>query len=146
MGFTVTQRGPEVDAILARLNATANVLAGDGIRPAGGGFPKEDPTQVFAPYCVVSAGIVSQVDGPVADPFADTINEYQVTSVGATAAQARWMADLARTALVGQPLAVSGRSVNLFAPVSSQPTTRDDSTTPPLWFQADIYSITSSPA
>lgn len=144
MSFTVVQRGPETDAVLALLGGV--VLTGDGVKPAGGGFANEDSTGDFTPYVVLYPTITPLIDGPVGDPFADTLAEYQVTAVGVTGVQARWGADKAKAALLAQTLAVAGRFVQLVEWTGGQATARDDDVTPPLFYCVDLYQIATSPA
>lgn len=145
MTFTAVQRSAETTAILAELNG-AGLLADVGRRPTGGGFPGEDTTLPFVPYVVLWPSTVPQIDGPVSDPFADTISEYQVTAVGETAAQALWASDKARTILLTSTLTVTARFVQLVAWTGGQPATRDDDVVPPLFYGVDLYEISTSPA
>ena len=145
MTRTAVKRGPETDAIIAALSA-APILTGDGIRPAGGGFPADDPSQPFVPYAVVFQSITSLIDGPLDDPNADVVAEYQVTSIGVTRASASFIADKAKATLLNTPLTVPGRTVQLVEWVLGRPAERDDDVTPPLFYAIDIYSISTSPA
>lgn len=144
MTRTAVERGPETDAILTLLTASA-VLVGDGVRPAGAGFPGDDPTQEFVPYAVLYQGVTADIDGPVSDPNADTTSEYQVTSIGVTRAQASFVADKARHTMLEQTLAVPGRCVQLVEWSQGRNAERDDDVTPPLFYAIDIYSISTSP-
>jgi hypothetical protein len=145
VSFTVVKRGPEADAILAAFSA-GSLLAGDGTRPAGAGFPDDDTTQPFIPYVVLYPLMVPSIDGPVSDPFTDTASEYQVTAIGQTAKQARWAADKGRTILLSETLVIPGRSVQLVSWTNSLPLQRDDDVTPPLFYAIDTYEIHSTPA
>jgi len=142
---TAVARGPETDAMLA-LITTAHLLVGDARKPDGAGFPNEDTTQPFAGYAVLYQGVTTRIDGPSSDPDADTVAEYQVTSIGVTRVQASWVADNARAALLTTPLVVAGRSVQLVEWASGSTATRDDAVTPPLFYAVDMYAVTSSPA
>lgn len=146
-GFTAVERGPEADALLALLNG-GDLLTGDGERPDGGGFPGGDTSGQFVPYVVLYPGVVSRIDGPMSDPYADTSSEYQITAVGQTRAQAQWAADKARGLIlaVQKDLPVPGRDVQLIGWGPSQEVRRDDDATPPLFFAVDVYSIDSTPA
>lgn len=143
-GYTAVARGPETDALLAVL--AAGLPVGDGIKPDNGGFPGGDSTAQFVPYAVLHSGLLADVSGPVADPFADTSAEYQVTSVGETAGQARAVADKARGLIFAAPLVVPGRHVQLVRWVHSLPAQRDDDVIPPLFYAIDLYAIDSAPA
>jgi hypothetical protein len=142
---TAVERGPETDAVLTLLEGAA-LLVGDGIRPAGGGFPGDDPTQDFVPYAVLYQGVTTDIDGPVSDPNADTASEYQVTSIGVTRPQASFVADKARHAMLEQTLTVTGRCVQLVEWTQGRNAERDDDVTPPLFYAIDIYTISTSPA
>jgi hypothetical protein len=141
---TAVQRGPEADALLAALGAA--VLTGDGERPEGGGFPGSDTTADFVPYVVLHQGIVTSIDGPVSDPSADAISEYQITGIGRTAPQARWAADKAHTAILGAVLTIPNRCVQKVEWTGGHPATRDDNVVPPLFYAIDLYQVSTSPA
>lgn len=145
MTRTVVDRGAQTDAVIAALIA-AGVTTGDAVRPPGGGFPGQDSTAGFVPYAVVYQGVTSLIDGPVDDPDADVIDEYQVTSVGITRKSASVIAFKAKTALLTGVLIVPGRCVQLVEWMSGRPVERDDDVTPPLFYAIDIYAITTSPA
>lgn len=144
-GFTAVQRGPEVDALIALLRE-ASLPTGDGGKADDGGYPADDSTAQFVPYLVVHTGVVITISGPVGDPFADTSSEYQITSIGETAAQARALADKARAVILPARLTVPDRHVQLIEWGPSQPAERDDDLTPPLYYAIDIYTIDSTPA
>ena len=145
MTRTAVARGPETDALLAVISA-ALLLVGDARKPAGGGFGNEDTTQPFTGYAVLYQGVTTRIDGPSSDPDADTVAEYQVTSIGLTRVQASWVADNVRAALLSAALTVPGRSVQLVEWASGLPATRDDDVVPPLFYAIDMYAVTSSPA
>lgn len=144
MARTAVERGPETDAVLTVLAGV--VLTGDGIRPPGGGYPDDDASQEFVPYAVLYQGITPSIDGPVDDPDADVTSEYQVTSVGVTRAQASYIADKARHALLTTPVVVPARFVQLLEWTQGRPAQRDDDVTPPLFYAIDSYEISTSPA
>lgn len=145
MSVTAPARGPVTDALHTLLNAAA-ILTGDGTRPPGGGFPGEDSTLPFVPYAVLHQGVTLDIDGPVADPNADVVDEFQLTSVGVTRASASVIADRARAALLGTALTVPGRHVQLVEWTGGRPADRDDDVTPPLFYVIDLYSVATSPA
>jgi hypothetical protein len=146
MPVTAVPRSPEVDALLAKITR-AKILVGDAIRPVGGGFPNEDTSQPFVAYAVLYPGVTTQIDGPVADPNADVIAEYQLTSIGVTRKSASVISDLVKAAILGgTPLAIPNRFVQLVEWTSGHPASRDDAVTPPLFYAIDIYAICSSPA
>lgn len=141
--FTAVDRGPETDALINAISG-AGVNVGDHIRPGGAGFPGGDTTQPFQPYAVLYQGVTLDVDGPVSDPFADTVNEYQVTSVGISRSSASVIADKVKHALLAG-LAIPGRRVQLVKWERGNPAERDDDVTPPLFYVIDQYSIATSP-
>jgi hypothetical protein len=143
-GFTVPQRGPETDALIALLR-DAGLLTGDAQRPAAGGFPGGDSTQQFEPYAVLYTASVIEIGGPMGDPWADTSSEYQVTAVGETAAQARAVADKARGILLGARPAVPDRHVEPIAWTLGHAAERDDDETPVLYSAVDVYTVNSTP-
>lgn len=142
----MVHRQPETAAVIACL-AAAGIVTGDAERPVGAGFEvPSDTTSTFTPYVVVHTGIVSGIDGPVSDPYADTVAEYQLTCIGVTADQARVVSDLAKDAMLAQSLSITGRHLQLVEWTTGRPTERDDSVTPPLFYAIDIYSVSTSPA
>lgn len=94
------------DAVLAKLQAnTEGIVVTDG----------EGPNPVTAyPYAVLYPLISTELSdegGPLSDPDAHRIMEWQITSVATSRVQAQWCADLMRTQLQASPLAVTGRSI-----------------------------------
>jgi hypothetical protein len=67
----------------------------------------------------------------------------QATCVGATAAQALWVADTVRTALTG-PLTAAGRAVWRPEELGGPPLARDDDVSPPLYFLAVQFRLRST--
>lgn len=143
---TAVQRGPEADAVLALLRAETGLAIGDAQRPDGAGFPGDDTTAAFVPYAVLYPGVTIDIDGSEADPNADTVDEYQVTGVGVTRAQAQFVLDRCRTAMLQSVLVVPGRHVNLVELSQSREVDRDDDVVPPLFYGVDLYSINTTPA
>lgn len=144
--ITAPARGPETDALVQAVR-DAGILVGDHERPAGGGWPGGDTTGDFVPYTVLYQGITMLVDGSMADRFADTIQEYQFTSVGITRASASVIADRVRAAVLNAALDIPDRKLQ--CPPSwerGQPATRDDDVTPALFYVIDQYSIATTPA
>jgi hypothetical protein len=145
MTRTAVARGPETDAVLAALRSST-LPVGDGVRPAGAGFPGQDTSATFVPYGVLFQGVPVRIDGPSSDPNADVAAEYQVTSIGVTRASATLVADALRKAFLHAELAVPQRCVQLVQWTSGRPAVRDDAVTPPLFFAIDIYTVSTSPA
>lgn len=134
---TAVPRGPETDAVLDLIGAA--VLVGDAERPAAW-EGSESGYAVLYPLTTTS-------DGPASDAHADVESRYQVTSVGTTRAQAQWVADRVRVAMLGGVLGVPGRSLS--SPVEWAPSRgvdRDDDTNPPLFYAVDSYTVRTTPA
>lgn len=123
------------EAVRARLAATGYPV---GLNQAPGG--------VAAPYYVLYPLVAAGPDGPLADPDADWVLPYQITSVGVGPEQAQGLADLARATLQGTPLTVSGRSIWRVAINQLGVIARDDAFQPPLHFTADTVEVQSTPA
>lgn len=131
-------------AVIAALEALATFGVYRGQGPA-------DPL-AMAPYWVVYAGLAT-TDGPSGDPYADVNPEVQITSVGAQADQAEYLADSAFAALIGQPIPPpAGRAwLRTSAPVGhvlTRPVERDDDfgAGSPLFYVVSIFALPSTPA
>jgi hypothetical protein len=98
-----------------------------------------------APYVVVYSDS-GAVDGPLGDRFADLDQTVILHSVGTGPEQAQWVADKARTALLGSTPTVTGRTVLYVDHADSQPLYRDDDVTPPLYLAVDTYTFSTTPA
>ena len=91
-----------VDAVITRLEAETGKQAGRA----------EAPSDETLPYMVVYPLPSAERDGDLKDYDSLQTWVFQITSLGGTAEQAEWMADQARTALVGtDTLTVTGRSI-----------------------------------
>jgi hypothetical protein len=89
-------------------------------------------------------------DGPMTATTVDARRTFQVTAVGTTAEQKRWMADKVDAALTGTaPSAwtVTGRALQgLVEHVGGRDLGRDDDTAgPPLFSRADDYTFRTTP-
>lgn len=135
---------PHHDAILAKLRTVANLTTYDAEVAAA---PPLDLDERVHPYDVLhmTAG------EPAVDSLAFTQNRldlpFQVTCVGGDVTRCLWAVDQVRGALLGQVLAVAGRSLS---PISSdgnsgapQP---DKDVTPPRHFTAVLFRLVSVPA
>lgn len=71
---------------------------------------------------------------------------FQVTAVGKERSQAAWAAQKARAALVDVAPTVTGRTCSPILQDSSQPITRDDDITPPVFYVAAGYRLLSVPS
>jgi hypothetical protein len=133
---------PHHDAILARLNTA--ITAYDAEVPPS---PPVDPDGRVHPYTVLhmSAG------EPVVDSLAftqDTLDlPFQVTCVGGDITRCLWAVDKVRGALLGQVLAVPGRSLSPIASDGNSGAPRpDEEVTPPRHFLAVLFRLVSVPA
>jgi hypothetical protein len=134
--MTAVARAPETLAVLTLLRTQLTV--GDGTRPTG--WASAAGYAVLYPLGVPA-------DGPVADAYADTQSEYQITAVGETRAQAQILADHARVLMLTGSLSIPGRA--LMQPVEwseSRGVDRDDDTSPPLFYAIDRYVIRTTPS
>lgn len=132
--MSVATSGPVAKAVLTALRV-AWPRVGDG----------EAPADLTLPYAVMYDAGGAGLDGPVADPHADGAPLLQVTCVGSTREQARWLADKLRPTLLTRPT-VTGQVVWQVSLESSRPVQRDDSTAPPLFYAADQARYLTTPA
>ncbi len=130
-----------IPTLRGHADAVKAALAGTG-RPVGDGTGKG----LALPYSVLYEVAGGSLGGPVARPYDDADQMYQVTSVGSTAEQARWMADKVRAALLGSVWAVAGRSTMRVGLDVTSGLLRDDDVQPPLYYCADRYRVTTTPA
>lgn len=137
-------------AVVAVLSAALGAgKAGYGTQPVNGGWQSEGaptPTTPFAGYAVVWPGTLTESDGPVSAPGADAMQEFQVTSVGASAEQADNIRDRSRLALLTAALVVTGRAVGVVELVDATNVTRDFDVTPNLFYSIDRFAVMTSPA
>jgi hypothetical protein len=132
------------DAILANLTA-ANIVHGDGVKPAGGGWSGTPGSSTFVGYVVVHPLAGGITDGSLEEPDADAYPIYQMSCYGATRAQCEAVADLVRDVMLGDPLTISGRSVMQVRVDMLGGARRDDELQPPEWFGFDRYRIVTTP-
>lgn len=133
--MTYTAHDPRVfyAAVKARLETTGKNI-GDG----------EAPSDLTVPYAVLySLDEPADPDrnGTLADAHATTVFEFQVTSIGDTAEQARWMQQKTRSVLVGWSPVVSGLSCGPAARSGGQGVRRDDGTQPARFFAVDTFTV-----
>lgn len=140
---TITTSRPHSAGVLAALETTGKPV-GDGVAPDG----------AAPPYTVLYDIPGGSIDGTMGDPDADAIWAYQVTSIGATADQARWMADKNTVALSGGTeldpvvLAVTGRRVKRNERVGGPGGIRrdDDLGKPILFSHVAIWHVHTTPS
>lgn len=135
------------DAIIATLTA-AGLVVGDGDTPTGHGWQGAVGQSTFVPYVVVYPLIGGTFDGTLGDPDGDADLLWQLTCVGHTRKAAEVTADTALTALVGQSLAVAGRSISrIWADLAGGGARRDDTAAgPPLFIATPRIRALSYPA
>lgn len=131
--MTVASGRVQTAAVIAALEA-AGLTVGDG---TGAGLTGK--------YAVVYADL-GVPDGPMGDPYADLDQTVFVHGCGSTAEQAQWVADKARTALLGSPITVADRAVLYVDHNSSQPVARDDAISPAVFYAVDQYTVATTPA
>lgn len=157
MTETHVQRRLFTQAVLTRA-ATAGKPVGDAEAPRGGvagwqGPPNENGSN-FVPYSVITPMNAAAGSGPLADPQADVILPYGVTSYGVSRNQCEWMADAVRAAIRG----LRGNTVTMWSGAPEQydrlvqqvlvtqigQVQRVTDTDPPYFGQSDIVSIWTS--
>jgi hypothetical protein len=140
-------RGGDVtDAIIARLTA-ASLTVGDGEAPAAGGWSGSAGQSTFVPYVDVHPLPGGDVDGTLAAPNADAAPDYQLISVGATRAQAEFIGDEVREAMLSTALTdPTGRSIALLTIEMLGGCIRDDTVQPAVWMVSDRYRVLTKPA
>lgn len=124
----------ETNALLAALRVV-HARVGDAVAPADTTYP----------YAVLYPAGNAGLSGSVSAPHEDRPGLYQITCVGLTRDQAEKLADLLRPVPLG-PLTITGRKVMQAALESSQAARRDDSSTPPVFYTADVYRLHTTPA
>jgi len=97
------------------------------------------------PFCVLYPNAGLEIPTSLGLPIGDIIMDFQTTCVGATAEQALWAADKARTALNRVIPVVAGRTCwPIYADEPPQPVRRDDTINPPLFVAIARWSLRSS--
>ncbi|MFC5744828.1 hypothetical protein [Actinomadura rugatobispora] len=120
---------PHTDAVVAALQV-ADVAVGRGEKPPGAGYQGQDQNSQHIPYAVLFP-TPGTPDGNVAEPYEYLDYTVQATCVGATQEGAEALADMVKVALVGQRLAIAGRSSYRGELLVDRPATRDDTVVPP---------------
>src|SRR5205085_7745728 len=100
-------RAPWTDAILTMLRTATGKQIGD--------YEVIDPPPVDEPWAVLYPLPGTRLDGPWAEPEADAVIVYQVTSVGLTRKQCEMMQDLVRRTMIKRN-GTGGWSVTLNPP------------------------------
>lgn len=130
------------DALVAALVA-ADLVVGDGGDPTDPfGWQGAPGSSQFQPYVIVYP-LTQTFDGGLGCSDSDSDLSWQVTCVGATREQCDWIRHEVNTALIGQALTVSGRSVARVRADGGAGTRRDDTTQPPLFIATPRYAALS---
>jgi hypothetical protein len=141
---TVAAARPHTDGVEAALEA-AGLLVGRGRQPAGSGWQGQEGASDFLAYVVLYPS-PGATDGNVADPHEYLDYSFQTTCVAASQEGAEAVADLVKTALVGQTVTVTGRACYPVYAVADPPVRRDDTVTPPLHISTPVFRFRSQPA
>lgn len=132
------------NAVISALT-TAGLLVGDAEKPVGGGWQGTPGQSTFRGYVDVWPIQGGWVDGSLADPNGDVQPDMQLTSVGATRAQAQTIARNARDALLAATFALTGRTVQLIRFDFPGGVARDDDAQPPVFYVPDRFRIFTTP-
>lgn len=124
-------------AVVAALEA-ADLNVGRGIKP--------DSVPDGEGWVIVYPLTGGSFDGATDDPWGETLAPYQLQSVGATPEQCEWIADLARSTLMGASLSLTGRKVIQIAAAFSGGVLRDDDVQPPVYYTPDRFDIWTGPS
>lgn len=136
--MTTLAAAPLINALLAMIRASV----GEDCPIYWGG---SDPGAV-PPYAVVypDNGMLTPGERSLAND-GPTEQRFQITSVGASPAQAQWVADRTRDAVLSGVPSVTGRRVWPTVEEGSQPLRRDDESTD-LFFATAQYLTRSDPS
>lgn len=121
------------------------VLTAGGLAVGDGVAPKTIP--VGSGYVVVYSIAGGITTGSLEDPRSDAAPLFQVTSVGDTPEQCRWLVDKVRSLFnVAVPATLSdGRKVIwLDFPLASTTIIRDNDVAPPKWYAPDRLEVGTS--
>lgn len=133
------------DGVISVLTA-AGLTIGDAEIPAAGGWAGEPGKSAFTGYAVVHGIPGGVTDGPIDGTDEDATAIYQVSSFGATRANAEAVGDLVRSALLSGTITSSGRKVLWVHIDMLGQSYRDDTVQPPLWRVDERYRIATTPA
>lgn len=142
MVFTTISTRTFTDAVLTRLQSNSEGLdVGDAEKPVS-----PSPALPYAVlYPTVSPELIGE-GGPLDDPSAHRIIEWELVSVGQTRIQAQWCSDIMRTVLQSSSLTVAGRNVWRVDVEALGEIERDDDLEPPLFYATDSIAIPSTPS
>lgn len=133
------------DAIVA-LFAAAGLKIGDGDEPAGAGWQGPAGSSTFNGYGILYPIAGGMSDGDMARPDSDADLIYQVSTWGATRAQADAVLDKVNTVMLTTPIVVAGRVVRLVRVDTYGGTRREDTGEPALYMAFNRYLVFTSPS
>lgn len=139
---TLSQTKPLTAKIKEVLEA-ANLLVGQAQAPDGGGW-QEDGS--FNNYVVIYSIPTSGSGGVLGDPQADVQLVYQITCVGESDEDAKWVVDKVIPAMLAANLSVTGRKVALVKLEMSPGIRRDDDMQPPLFLATPRFRLWTTPS
>jgi hypothetical protein len=128
-----------VPSVRTHADAVVDALDGAGVNVGDGKAP-EGPL----PYAVVYDIAGPPLSGTLEEPNEDGELVYQVTCVGSTAEQARWMCDKVITTLLAG-LTVAGRRIALVSIDNTPSVLRDDDINPPVFFATPRFRLKTTP-
>lgn len=151
MSFTVPAIDAHAEAIKTALAANGKgVLVDRSRKPQGAGWQGTPGQSRFVGYIVIHPLAGGTHDGPAGDPSADIRWLVQLTCVGATAAQADQVGDLAAELLMSSRTAIAVTGRRLAAPITREsvgparpdPTLGDSQT---LFYATPIFRVWTTP-
>lgn len=153
---TIAKAGEHTDAVVVALEAADLQVfdagpppqrAPEGVEKTWGWVPSQVPGQSdFRPYVILYPLPGGFFDGPLGCPDDDAEMIWQVTCVAETRRRCQYISDQATVALVGQTLAVAGRSICRLQLDMDGGVRRDDTVQPPVFISTPRFRATSTPA
>lgn len=143
MTIPIAPAAPHTDAVVAAIAPV--MLVGRSGKPSGGGWSGNPGTSTYVRYAVVypSPGVP---DGNEAEPLEYLNYSAQINVFGVSHAQAEAASDAVRAALIGQRLAVAGRSTYPVQTPGGPNIIRDDSVPPPIFMAVVEIAFRSQPS
>lgn len=132
------------DAIFALL-VSANVKIGDGDTPAGAGWQGPADASPFNGYGILYPIAGGMSDGDLARPDSDADLIYQVSTWGASRAQADAVLDKVNTVLLTWPILIPGRVVRSVRVDIYGGCRREDTGEPALYMAFNRYRVLTTP-
>lgn len=141
--MTLADPTTHTTAVVAALTA-ADIPTGDGTAPTVNyGWQGSPGRSTFIGYAVVH-DLDQTFDGGLGCSDSDSDFRWQVTCVGSTRAECATVRHAVDTALIGQSLTVTGRSVLRVRGDGGAGTRRDESITPALFISTPRYAAWST--